>query len=491
MPVQNLSELQNIKLEVPDPQLLQGWEPFNGAILYAERGKKYLVFSEDPEIRMPAPDNVNGEIQFLKVSDGIATINPQTHTVEGLLAFDNRGILRVVATDDKWIVTAVTSGTGSGSGGSVFAGSGGGSRQIVLSAAAENFLYESGALTVGVRPFTVSIAQGANEQGVAIDTTVEVEEDPLEFPNLPTNTTVYFWVDTLGNLGYTDSEPLEVEYLPVNGTVENSFELVSLMGSDDGTAEAYDSSLQSGEYFDDNTKPWFAFDGNPYTFWASNGSPVVRLRKTLSSPKTVVKYAITSSSAASNWGSRFSLNGWHIQGWDGSTWATIDSRSNQVFGDQETKEYFVATPGAYSSYQLLAANAQLNDPYITLSLDFYASSTTDYVYLIPEGQTYKWEESIQAFTPSSRIFVGEADTDGTKLLAVRPYRVGNRVYQSQVVNANTNTVISTNLGTKRAIYAASLPVGAISGGVIAWDRKCVVVRSSAQGLVTVTGVRNY
>ena len=486
MPVQNLSELQNIKLEVPDPQLLQGWEPFDGAILYAERGKKYLIFSEDPEIRLPAPDNLNGEIQFLKVSEGIATINPQTHTVEGLLAFDNRGILRVVATDDKWIVTAVTSGVGGGGGSSVFAGSGGGSRQIILSAAAEDFLYESGALTVGVRPFTVSIAQGANEQGVAIDTTVAVEEDPLEFPNLPTNTTVYFWVDTVGNLGYTEAEPLEVDFLPTNGEVENSFRLVSLMGSDDGTAEAYDSSLLPGEYDSESTKPWLAFDGNPFTYWRSGGSPVLRLRKVFPNPVEVTKYVITMPPSIIE-----TINAWTIRGYDGSAWVTVDARSAQTWAVGESKEYIVASPGFYSQYELLTFNQQRNAPKTSLSLDFYAPATTDYVYLIPEGQTYKWEESIQAFTPSPRIFVGEADTDGTKLLAVRPYRVGNRVYQSQVVNANTNTVIPTNMGTKRAIYAASLPEGAASGGVISWDRKCVMVRSSAQGQVTVTGVRNY
>jgi predicted alpha-1,2-mannosidase len=90
-------------------------------------------------------------------------------------------------------------------------------------------------------------------------------------------------------------------------------------------------------------------DGNPNTKWlAFTATGWVRVR--FPEPVAIVHYALTSANDAP---ARDPRN-WQLQGsHDGSTWTTLDTRTNQSFGARfETKEYQFENDTAYEYYRL-------------------------------------------------------------------------------------------------------------------------------------------
>jgi hypothetical protein len=96
---------------------------------------------------------------------------------------------------------------------------------------------------------------------------------------------------------------------------------------------------------------WQAFDASNSTMWISelNETPAW-IAYEWSSARTVYRYSLvyTNGSITSRAPKDFEL-----QGWNGSTWVTVDSRSAQTgWSGNETRSFVVSSPGAYTKYRL-------------------------------------------------------------------------------------------------------------------------------------------
>lgn len=99
---------------------------------------------------------------------------------------------------------------------------------------------------------------------------------------------------------------------------------------------------------------WQAFDSNPTgTMWISEtwtASPVWISYEWTDGPRQITRYSIhfVNGSLTSRAPRDFQL-----QGWNGTAWVTVDSRTNEVnWAGVELRHYTVAAPGSYSKYRL-------------------------------------------------------------------------------------------------------------------------------------------
>lgn len=99
---------------------------------------------------------------------------------------------------------------------------------------------------------------------------------------------------------------------------------------------------------------WWAFDGNPNpdSCWVSNTKSNEWLRRKFSAPVVVTSYSVASRDP-------YSISAWMLQGWTGSAWVTLDTRTGQGIGDGAVYTYTLASPGAYTEYRIYitAANS--------------------------------------------------------------------------------------------------------------------------------------
>lgn len=114
-----------------------------------------------------------------------------------------------------------------------------------------------------------------------------------------------------------------------------------------GENAAVDSS---GNY--SNSYPaWHAFDASASSMWLSSlWQTPAWISYEWQSPKFVDQYSITYSNG------RITTRApsvWELQGWNGSAWIAVDSRSGQThWKGVETRSYTVQSPGSYSKYRL-------------------------------------------------------------------------------------------------------------------------------------------
>ncbi len=113
-----------------------------------------------------------------------------------------------------------------------------------------------------------------------------------------------------------------------------------------------------------------AFDGNSATKWltfATSGYLQVQLAN--KAPATVTSYQMTSGGDTGTFTGRAPKN-WQLLGSnDGSTWAVLDTQTNQADTTSvDTRTYTVATPGSYSIYRL-NITANNGDPNYTQLAD--------------------------------------------------------------------------------------------------------------------------
>lgn len=138
-----------------------------------------------------------------------------------------------------------------------------------------------------------------------------------------------------------------------------------------GTAAA--SSVYSSSY-----PAWHAFDGDnealTYSGWISGYNFPQWLSYDFGTAKTITHYYLVPAYASSI--KNRSPRDWQLQGWDGSTWVTIDSRSN-IRNDIEWYYgglYFeVAYPGSYSKYRLYVTAVNGSDVVHILMLKLYSN----------------------------------------------------------------------------------------------------------------------
>lgn len=93
-------------------------------------------------------------------------------------------------------------------------------------------------------------------------------------------------------------------------------------------------------------------DADPATAWQAS-TPSATVTYQLAAPTTVTGYALTSAADAPD----RDPAGWTLSGsTDGTTFTTLDTRTDQVFADRgQRAAYPVATPGAYRWYRLAVA----------------------------------------------------------------------------------------------------------------------------------------
>ena len=104
---------------------------------------------------------------------------------------------------------------------------------------------------------------------------------------------------------------------------------------------------------------WYAFDRNIDSTWGSTTSSGW-IAYEFSSAKTIQKYTITGYGDGSSGGVFLQVNpkNWTFEGWNGSSWVVLDTRSNQTgWTVSETREYTVSNPTPYIKYRLnISAN---------------------------------------------------------------------------------------------------------------------------------------
>jgi hypothetical protein len=97
---------------------------------------------------------------------------------------------------------------------------------------------------------------------------------------------------------------------------------------------------------------WQAFDGSDSSMWISalQQTPASIGYQFSDGAKTVSHYAIKYvNGSITTRAPRL----WTFEGWNGSSWTVLDTRSNEVnWAGFERREYAVATPGAYGAYRL-------------------------------------------------------------------------------------------------------------------------------------------
>jgi hypothetical protein len=107
---------------------------------------------------------------------------------------------------------------------------------------------------------------------------------------------------------------------------------------------------RSGVYSVDY-EAWKAFDGDNASMWISaTFQTPAWISYNFGSPQIVTQYAITFSNGSLT---TRAPKDWTLQGWSGSAWVNIDTRSGQInWAGTERRQYSIAAPGNYSQYRL-------------------------------------------------------------------------------------------------------------------------------------------
>jgi hypothetical protein len=98
---------------------------------------------------------------------------------------------------------------------------------------------------------------------------------------------------------------------------------------------------------------WYAFDTSVSTLWISEAYPSTPVwigYEWSNGPRYITQYALTfnNGSLTSRAPRDFTL-----QGWNGSTWVTVDSRTGETgWSSTERRQYTVSKPGSYGKYRL-------------------------------------------------------------------------------------------------------------------------------------------
>ncbi len=140
-------------------------------------------------------------------------------------------------------------------------------------------------------------------------------------------------------------------------------------------------------------------DGDAATKWLVD-TPTSWAQYTLNAPAEVVKYALTSANDAperdpSDWMLRGSA--------DGTTWTTLDSRSDQTFDERfQTKVFEVAEPGRFAIYRLDITGHRSGDLTQLADLELADANTTT----PPGGPAQSRVGSGPASSPTAKANVG-------------------------------------------------------------------------------------
>lgn len=100
---------------------------------------------------------------------------------------------------------------------------------------------------------------------------------------------------------------------------------------------------------------WMAFDGDDTTYWNAGQNPSTYLCYELPVSAIFTGYYVKCPPY-------YSITDWTIQGWDGSSWTTLDTQTGQDCWHGNT--YKISTPASYIKYKIVITAAQNNNPTI-------------------------------------------------------------------------------------------------------------------------------
>jgi hypothetical protein len=132
-------------------------------------------------------------------------------------------------------------------------------------------------------------------------------------------------------------------YDPYSGYTDNLIPTMTSNTAPSGTPSA--STEDSSTY-----AAWKAMDGNTSSYWrtTSAGKTNCSLQYEFTSSKTITKYAITAPSTTS-----YTPKSWTFEGFNGSTWDTLDSQTNITsWSAGEKKSYEFTNTTAYTIYRI-------------------------------------------------------------------------------------------------------------------------------------------
>lgn len=130
--------------------------------------------------------------------------------------------------------------------------------------------------------------------------------------------------------GYTaDQVPAMTGYTAPSGTVTTNDDF-------NGAAwKAFSDANEDGASWNTNTVA-----ANPTSKWAAYE---------FTSAKTIARYTIKVSASYNNRGPK----SWNFQGWNGSSWVTLDTRTGvSAWGVSEKRTYDIASPASYQKYRV-------------------------------------------------------------------------------------------------------------------------------------------
>jgi F5/8 type C domain-containing protein len=197
-----------------------------------------------------------------------------------------------------------------------------------------------------------------------------------------------------------------------------------------------------------------AADGLGSTNWLDDSTAApqwLRYDFGASVTKTIKRYRITSAASGSTYGNTLDPMTWTLQGsQDASAWSTLDTRSGESFGNRgETREFRVATPGAYRYYRLHVTVNWGSAATVGCQLAEFRLSTVDvwedittYVQEADKIRITRGFQGTSGRSDFSRAYFTVDNTDGRFSL-----RNPNGAYHG-AIQRNSETRISKAYGTK-------------------------------------------
>lgn len=171
-------------------------------------------------------------------------------------------------------------------------------------------------------------------------------------------------VSALGLFPKSDVSAAETDQRPFTTTAGERQQSTSELIPDMMSNTAPSGTVTSSGVYSSSSQPWQAFDRTLSTLWLSNmyassvwigyewGGGATRVVNSYE-----VKYA--NGSCCEQRGPKH----WTLQGWNGSTWVTVDTVTNQTgWYATPVRTFAVDVPGAYAKYRLHITADNYNNP---------------------------------------------------------------------------------------------------------------------------------
>ncbi|MCY1003066.1 SBBP repeat-containing protein [Myxococcus sp. MISCRS1] len=268
--------------------------------------------------------------------------------------------------------------------------------------------------------------------------------------------------------------------------------------------------------YDPSYQPWLGFD-NAASFWLSTQgqTPAWLAYEFPSTSQLVQRYAVTYGNGTIT--TRAPKN-WTLEGWTGSAWTVMDTRTNQTgWAGHERREFAVSSPGAYKKYRISVTDdndSRAGNVVVSISrLEFYNCQPYPMTSSLwtrttggtggfsrihdlagdPAGRTYA--TGMTSVGLSGQPAVGQMDA----FLSARDWN-GNLLFHKQI-GAAGNIALGYGVARNRSfeeIYVAGWTSGSLDGnpsipgssaflmryrytGVHGWTRQIGVANAQTEG----------